>query len=184
MKHVEMSAATRAALVKQFCKAYSTDPIEKITVKEISGGAGVSRVTFYNYFKDPYDLLDSLEDEIVDRIVSAVRNGICDMSDPEAFFQRFASTAENNANMMRVLLSGSRSSAFVEKIERAIVPLIKESLGADVGDPQVGYAIDYHVAGMVAILRRWLAVGDISVDALAACVRQLFTRGALSIMKE
>ena len=32
-------------------------PFEKITIKQITDGAGVIRVTFYNHFQDKYDLL-------------------------------------------------------------------------------------------------------------------------------
>ena len=32
-------------------------PFEKITIKKITDGAGVIRVTFYNHFQDKYDLL-------------------------------------------------------------------------------------------------------------------------------
>ena len=33
-------------------------PIEKITIKDITDGAGVIRPTFYNHFQDKYDLLE------------------------------------------------------------------------------------------------------------------------------
>ena len=32
-------------------------PFEKITIKQITDGAGVIRVTFYNHFQDKYDLI-------------------------------------------------------------------------------------------------------------------------------
>ncbi|MDO4621057.1 MAG: TetR/AcrR family transcriptional regulator C-terminal domain-containing protein [Lachnospiraceae bacterium] len=35
-----------------------TIPFEKITIRQITDGAGVIRVTFYNHFKDKYDLLE------------------------------------------------------------------------------------------------------------------------------
>ena len=33
-------------------------PIEKITIKEITDKAGVIRLTFYNHFQDKYELLE------------------------------------------------------------------------------------------------------------------------------
>ena len=32
--------------------------VEKITIKEITDRAGVTRVTFYNHFQDKYELLE------------------------------------------------------------------------------------------------------------------------------
>ena len=34
-------------------------PIDKITIKQITDGAGVIRPTFYNHFQDKYELLES-----------------------------------------------------------------------------------------------------------------------------
>lgn len=39
-----------------------TMPIEKITTKEILEKAGVSRRSFYRYFKDKYDLVEWIYD--------------------------------------------------------------------------------------------------------------------------
>ena len=42
-------------------------PIEKITIREITEGAGVIRPTFYNHFRDKYELLEwMIHTEILD----------------------------------------------------------------------------------------------------------------------
>lgn len=63
-KQPEITDATRNAFIQVFCKYYAIRPIEKITVKEITQDAGYSRTTFYNYFNDPYDLLNYIESEL------------------------------------------------------------------------------------------------------------------------
>ncbi len=45
-------------------------PFEKITIKQITDGAGVIRVTFYNHFQDKYDLLEWI---VREQILSPVR---------------------------------------------------------------------------------------------------------------
>lgn len=45
-------------LVNSFIQIASRTPIEKITIKEITDGAGVIRATFYNHFQDKYELLE------------------------------------------------------------------------------------------------------------------------------
>ena len=47
--------------------------IEKITVRELIERADVSRYTFYNYYYNVYDLLDSIGNEIIEEIVSECR---------------------------------------------------------------------------------------------------------------
>ncbi|MDO4614890.1 MAG: TetR/AcrR family transcriptional regulator C-terminal domain-containing protein [Lachnospiraceae bacterium] len=45
-------------------------PFDKITIKQITDGAGVIRVTFYNHFQDKYDLLEWI---VREQILSPVR---------------------------------------------------------------------------------------------------------------
>ena len=45
------------ALAESLKKLMVRTPFEKITIKQITDGAGVIRVTFYNHFQDKYDLL-------------------------------------------------------------------------------------------------------------------------------
>lgn len=48
-------------------------PFDKITIKQITDGAGVIRVTFYNHFQDKYELLEWI---VKTDITNVVRNGI------------------------------------------------------------------------------------------------------------
>ena len=75
-KQPEITEATRRDFILAFCEYYQDRPIEKITVKEIAEKAGYSRVTFYNYFKDPYNLLSQIEDEFIANFANAIRENI------------------------------------------------------------------------------------------------------------
>ena len=46
------------ALAASLKKLAVREPFEKITIKEITDGADVIRVTFYNHFQDKYELLE------------------------------------------------------------------------------------------------------------------------------
>ncbi len=45
-------------LANSFKELVCTQPIEKITIKQITDKAGVIRPTFYNHFQDKYELLE------------------------------------------------------------------------------------------------------------------------------
>lgn len=60
-KQPEITDETRKNFVEAFCTLYQKIPVEKITVKEIAEKAGYSRVTFYSYFSNPYDVLNYME---------------------------------------------------------------------------------------------------------------------------
>ena len=48
---------TEIMLAESFKELVLRQPIEKITIKEITEKAGVIRPTFYNHFQDKYELL-------------------------------------------------------------------------------------------------------------------------------
>ena len=56
---------TRKVLRESLVSLMKTKSILNIAVKDICEAAGVSRTTFYTYYKDQYDLLGQLEEEIV-----------------------------------------------------------------------------------------------------------------------
>ena len=47
-----------AALAQSFKQLACEHPVEKITIKQITDGAGVIRPTFYHHFSDKYGLLE------------------------------------------------------------------------------------------------------------------------------
>lgn len=69
-KQPEVTAATRKKLMDAFWAQYISTPIEKITISTITKSAGVHRSTFYEYFKDIYDLLEQLEDDLLEQLKS------------------------------------------------------------------------------------------------------------------
>ena len=65
-KQPEVTAKTKKAFTDAFCELYSQKPIEKISVQEITNMAGYNRSSFYQHFRDVYDLLDYLEKDVLD----------------------------------------------------------------------------------------------------------------------
>ena len=68
---------TDALLAEGFKKLVLKQPIEKITIKEITDQAGVIRPTFYNHFQDKYELLEwIISNELLAPIEPLVQNGM------------------------------------------------------------------------------------------------------------
>ena len=56
-------------------------PIEKITIKEITDKAGVIRPTFYNHFQDKYELLEwIIRTELLEPVKPLIQNGMIDQA--------------------------------------------------------------------------------------------------------
>ena len=67
-KQPEVTAATRKRIIDAFWKEYKEKPIAKITISSITKSAGIHRSTFYEYFKDIYDVLEQLETDLLEQL--------------------------------------------------------------------------------------------------------------------
>lgn len=66
---------TKMMVRKALLTLLQEKPIDKITVKEISGLAGINRATFYRHYSDQYALLDELEEEKIQDVQNKVLAG-------------------------------------------------------------------------------------------------------------
>lgn len=64
-----MVPQTRRAIIRAFDDLIATTPFEDISVDDITQAAGVSRATFYRYFKDKYDVMNSNYADLLDRMI-------------------------------------------------------------------------------------------------------------------
>lgn len=59
---------TKAKIKEVFFDLIKEKPVAKITVKELCSMAEINRATFYKYYDNPYDLLNKVEGEVLDRL--------------------------------------------------------------------------------------------------------------------
>ena len=65
---------TKKSLFDAFVELRSQKPLEKITVKEITDAAHISKQTFYLHYKDIYDLADQIESELIEQMCQDLPN--------------------------------------------------------------------------------------------------------------
>ena len=56
---------TKMLIRKQFTELLAAKPIQSITVRELCERTGINRSTFYNHYRDVYDLLEKIEEEML-----------------------------------------------------------------------------------------------------------------------
>ncbi len=66
-----MNKRTRRDIVTAFNKLIYKHELDQITVEMIVREAGVSKATFYRYFKDKYDVMNFNYKELLDRLVES-----------------------------------------------------------------------------------------------------------------
>lgn len=88
-------------------------PIEQITVADICRGAGINRATFYRHYENPYDLLSTLENEMLEDIKQSAYEYGGDVDKlMEVIFCKFV----ENKETWSLLLSDHADLSFLYKI--------------------------------------------------------------------
>ena len=113
-------------LAESFKELALKQPIEKITIKEITDKAGVIRPTFYNHFQDKYELLEwIIMTQIIEPIGPLLQNGMVH----EALLLMFTSIEKEREFYIKACkLEGQNSFESIVKdcIKKVILAVIEE----------------------------------------------------------
>ena len=111
---------TRKAIKKAFLKLHEKKPVEKITVKELSGIAHISKATFYLHYRDIYDLAEQLQKEVIEEIYQSIEHPEWVITDPAGFTEELFQAFRAHSGLSRILFSGARDAMIPEYIEQEL----------------------------------------------------------------
>lgn len=103
-----------------FLELRAKKPLEKITVKELSEAAEISKATFYLHYKDIYDLSDQLQQDALHRMISDIDDPIIFITDPVTAHKNLQMAFESYKTLLSTLFSGSQEAMLSLSLERAI----------------------------------------------------------------
>lgn len=123
-------SAIDTLLAESFKELAAKQPIEKITIKEITDKAGVIRPTFYNHFQDKYELLEwIIRTQLLEPIEPLVQNGMVN----EALVLLFTNIEKEREFYTRASrLEGQNSFESIarECVEQLLLKVVKKSRAA------------------------------------------------------
>lgn len=180
-KQPEITEATRKDFIYAFCEYYKERPIEKITVKEISEKAGYSRVTFYNYFKDPYDLLNQIEEEFISNFTKAIRENIEQNRLLDDFLHTFHKLMNENEVYSEILLNNSYNLQFSKRLQDFMIPLALKTFHISPDNKKAVYALEFYIPGVISMITRWMKNGkDIPIEEFGGIIKGILKEGLLA----
>ncbi len=153
---------TKMVIKSNLMELMQTKPVAKITVTEICERAGINRATFYAHYNDPMDLLQSIEREFIDDISDKTRPAIAALGgDLKESLTGIVEYIKANADVCRVLLSGSGDTGFqnkvVDMVQKQFIEHWRNLGSASVED--VEYIYTFIAIGSVGVIRKWLDEG-------------------------
>ena len=105
---------TKLVLKNALLKLMQTKPINKITVKEVCELAGLNRATFYAHYGNCFDLLESIEQEILDAFNESLK--LIDSFDVSSLIEAIYKIIEENENACRILIFNAASSRLIHSM--------------------------------------------------------------------
>lgn len=158
-KHAEITMQTKKNLIDAFWQIYRTERIEKITVKDITTKAGYNRGTFYEYFKDVYDILEQLENSVLPNLSNhhfGAHHRKKQMTEQEAIlhFNQFSEIYQERSNYYVVLLGDNGDPAFQGKLKNVLRPPLKAYFSeySDGDDFALEYTVEYILSALIGVL--------------------------------
>lgn len=172
-----MSNTTKIALEASLKKLMLQKPFDKITINDLTKDCGISRMTFYNHFKDIYDLVEwSCEEDGK----QALQNNNTYDTWQEGLYQIFQAVLENKPFILNVYRTVSR-----EQIENYLFRLTRDLIENVVEEKSVGREISledklfisgFYKYSFVGIMLDWIKQGmkeepQILVEKISLTVR-------------
>jgi len=180
-KRKEITLQTKQNLIDAFWTLYCEKRIEKITVKDITNKAGYNRGTFYEYFKDVYDVLEYIESFLIPTIhelppilIGSEMHGL----PMDTFFELY----EMNSKYFSVLLGDNGDPAFAGKLKSSIKPLIMLEFAneSDAVKKELEYILEYTLSAMIGIMSYWFRQSDrLLNEKLHELINKLMEQGVM-----
>jgi len=138
-------------------QSLQNEHISKITVTSLCELADINRSTFYAHFNDPYDLLNSIEQEVLHNITQYLEKQDYTDKRPISFqvLCRILDYAQGNASLFKALLSDNCDSEIRNEILN-LTQVVSIQLNEKYNQRVLEYLNAYCVSGCVSLLQKWL----------------------------
>ena len=170
---------TKRAVHTALLQLMTEKKISKISVKELTEKADVNRKTFYNHYSDIYAVLDEMENECIDRIISLLnlQAGDQHIYAPDTVFTRLISELKDNPEFFTLLRRSEAHSYLLPKLIDKEKEIFRQMLNTDqVNEVWMNCFLNYISAGTTSVINDWfLSDRKIPEESLAQFFGTLFS---------
>jgi AcrR family transcriptional regulator len=152
-KQPEITERTRQNLIDAFWLLYTQKRIEKITVREVANLAGYNRGTFYEYFRDVYHVLETIEEQSLPTIAEFPPLVDLDQLSPE-FITSIVDRYREKFYYYEVLLGDRGDPAFQRQLKDSVKSAVLQALAhkENFNRVEIDLLLEYILSGLIGIL--------------------------------
>lgn len=135
--------------------------VKDITVRELSELADINRGTFYTHYKDVFDLLDKIEQEMFEEFNTTISSYSPKdvIYNPGDILNQIFNFLEGNAEICISLIGKNGDIAFVDRLKELVrYKFLHEWMG-DEYIPNKEYFCSFIISGFVGMIQYWLETG-------------------------
>lgn len=150
---------TKTLLTQGLMQLMEEKDIRDISVRELSDLADINRGTFYLHYKDIYDLLDKIEDELFTEFNGIINRHLTSdfqVLAPQSTLEDIFTFLEKHREVARVMVGPHGDLAFVNRLKN----LVKEHMDsiAVLRDSACEYVYTeaFIVSGCIGVIETWL----------------------------
>lgn len=111
---------TKRSIKNAFLELRAKKALEKITVKELTELAEISKATFYLHYHDIYELSEAIGQEIIDSVLMDISKPENIWENPSLFTRELATSFYAKQHMIDIIFSGSQSYVLPQRLEESI----------------------------------------------------------------
>lgn len=149
---------TQRQLKKVFVKLLHDNPIDKITVAELTRESDIGRGTFYIHFKDVYDLYDSVVADTVNQLT-----GIFEKYYPRDENNDFTPIATNivayfvdHQQLFEALTDRGENIQAFKQINALFIYYVLDAEHIDASNEKYRAAVGFACSGLIGTITDWL----------------------------
>ena len=167
-KNNKRRQATIESIEKTFIELLQTREISQITVSDICKITGYNRTTFYANYLDIYDLADKIRDRLEAELNKLYENELF-YNCGNDYLKLFQHIKDNQIFYLTYFKLGYDSKHTVD-----LGSISQKQIGLP--DDNLEYHIEFHKAGLNAIIKKWLASGcDKSPEEMVKIIKDEYT---------
>lgn len=152
---------TRMQLRAGLTQLMREKPIKDITVRELAQLVDINRCTFYLHYRDIYDMVEQVEQEVFSEFEELVKAHPPQelQTKPYALLQDLFDFFADNADLCAAFLGGNGDMGFFNKlillIRDRVVDYWRQEKKKD--PEQYDYYFSFLASGFIGIIREWFA---------------------------